>query len=124
MVYHIKKRSKVCEDHTTDFARVLFADSKTDVAIAVADGTYIYIEKSGDYSFQRRSYSVHKVRPLVKPMMLVATDGYILTVLGPYSADGKNSDAQLNEEELRDLTMGVNQIKSMYHMSKVFVKLL
>ena len=49
---HIE-RTKVCEDHTTYFARVLFADSKTDVAIAVADGTYIYIEKSGDYSFQR-----------------------------------------------------------------------
>ena len=41
---HIE-RSKVCEDHTTDFARVLLADSKTDVATAVADGTYIYIEK-------------------------------------------------------------------------------
>ena len=37
---HIE-RSKVCEDHTTCFARVLFADSKTDVAlsIVVADGT-------------------------------------------------------------------------------------
>ena len=39
---HIE-RSKVCEDHITDFARVLFADSKTDVAIAVADGSHIYI---------------------------------------------------------------------------------
>ena len=79
------ERSKVCEDHTTDFARVLFADSKTDVSIAVADGTYIYIEKSGDYIFQRRSYSVHKGRQL-----LVATDSYILTVHGLNLADGKN----------------------------------
>lgn len=97
---HIE-RSKVIQDHTTEFARVLFAESQTDVAIAVADGTYIYIEKSGDYSFQRRSYSVHKGRPLVKPMMLVATDGYILTVLGPYLADGKNSDAKITEHMLK-----------------------
>ena len=82
-------------------AKVLFADSQTDVAIAVADGTYIYIEINGDYSFQRRSYSVHKGRPLVKLMMLVATDGYILTVLGPYLADGKNSDASITEFMLK-----------------------
>ena len=37
---HIE-RTKEYEDHTTDFARVLFVGSKTDVAIAVADGTYI-----------------------------------------------------------------------------------
>ena len=97
---HIE-RSKVTADHTTEFAKVLFADSQTDVAIAVADGTYIYIEKSGDYAFQRRSYSVHKGRPLIKPMMLVATDGYILTVLGPYLADGKNSDAKITEHMLK-----------------------
>ena len=51
-------------------------DPQTDVAVAVAHGTYIYIEKSGDYAFQRHSYSVHKGRQLIKPMMLVATDGY------------------------------------------------
>ena len=96
-----KERSKVNADHTTEFARVLFADSQKDVAIAIADGTYIYIEKSGDYAFQRRSYSVHKGRPLVKPMMLVATDGYILTVLGLYLADGKNSDAKITEHMLK-----------------------
>ena len=88
-------RNEVISNHTATFANVLFGDSKSDVAIAVADGTYIYIEKSRNYSFQRRSYSVHKGKPLLKPMMLVATDGYILTVLGPYLADGKNSDGKL-----------------------------
>ena len=56
---------------------------------AVADGTYIYIEKSSNYSFQRGSYSVHKGQPLLKPIRLVITDGYILTFMGPYLADGK-----------------------------------
>ena len=95
------ERTKVGEDHTTNFARVFFADSKTDIAIAVAGGTYIYIEKGGDYSFQRRSYSVHKGRPLVKPMMLMATDGYILTIPVPYLANGKNSDAKITENMLK-----------------------
>ena len=33
-------------------------------------------------------------------MMLEATDDYILTVLGPYLADGKNSDAKITEHML------------------------
>ena len=93
-------RDNLINNHTTTFAKVLFGDSRSDIAIAVADGTYIYIEKSGNYSFQRRSYSVHKGQPLLKPMMLVATDGYILTVIGPYLADGKNSDAKITEHML------------------------
>ena len=44
---------------------------------------------------------VHKVYPLVKPMMLVATDGYILTLLGPSLADGKISDAKITEHMLK-----------------------
>ena len=93
-------RNEAISNHTTVFANVLFGNSKSDVAITVADGTYIYIEKSGNYSFQRRSYSVHKGKLLLKPMMLVATDGYILTVLGPYLADGKISDAKISEHML------------------------
>ena len=33
--------------------------------------------------------------------MLVATDGYILTVLGPYLTDGKNSGAKITEHMLK-----------------------
>ena len=40
---HIE-RIKVNEDHTTEFARVLYVDSQKDVAIPVADGPYIHIE--------------------------------------------------------------------------------
>lgn len=102
-------RDQIIRDHTSTFAKVLFADSKSDVAIAVADGTYIYIEKSSNYAFQRRSYSIHKGQPLLKPMMLVATDGYILTVLGPYLADGKNSDAKITEHMLKSNAENINE---------------
>jgi len=50
-------------------AKALFAEGKN-VAILIADGTYMYIEKSSNYSFQRRPLSMHKGRPLVKPMVV------------------------------------------------------
>jgi len=89
-------REYFIEHHTRDLAKYLFANGK-DIAIVVTDGIYIYIyiEKSSNYLFQRRSFSIHKGRPLVKPMMLVSTTGYILEIYGPYFADGKNNDASI-----------------------------
>lgn len=54
---------------------------------------YIYLHrKNSKYTFQRKSYRVYKVRSLVKPMMNMASEGYIIDILGPYIADGKNND--------------------------------
>ena len=53
-------RDGVINNYTPTLAKVLFGESRSDVAIAVADGAYIYIDKSGNYSFQRRSYPVYK----------------------------------------------------------------
>lgn len=51
---------------------------------------------------------MHKRRPLLKPMMIVSTTGYIVSVLGPYLADPKNNDSSilnhsilLNTEEIQ-----------------------
>ena len=92
-----ESRENDITNHTSAFAKIIFGNDRDDVAVCVADGTYIHIEKSSNYHFQRRSYSVHKGRPFVKPMMLVASDGYILSVLGPYLADGRNNDAKITE---------------------------
>ena len=90
--------TEFCEKHTTTIAGSLFKSSQdADEAILILDGTYIYIQKSMDYLFQRKSYSMHKNRPLVKPMMVVGSDRYILTVLGPYYANGKNNDAEITK---------------------------
>ncbi|CAF4651087.1 unnamed protein product [Rotaria sp. Silwood2] len=52
---------------------------------------------------------MHKGRPLVKTMMIVSTDGYIVSMLGPYFADYKNNDAEItkniiynNKEDILD----------------------
>lgn len=88
-------REEVEEKHTRPLAKELFGTDGGDIVIVVADGTYIYIQKSSNYQFQRRSFSMHKGRPLVKPMMIVTTTGYILEVLGPFYADGQNNDAAI-----------------------------
>lgn len=38
---------------------------------------------------------MHKQRHLLKPMMIVTTTGYIVSAIGPYLADGQNSDAKI-----------------------------
>ncbi|PJE77654.1 hypothetical protein CI610_03419 [invertebrate metagenome] len=102
-------RDDVIEHHTRPLAQELFGTMINKPAILVVDGTYIYIEKSNNFQFQRRSYSIHKNRPLVKPMVIVTTTGYIVSILGPYHADSKNNDAsilkhniQTNMENMKD----------------------
>lgn len=51
--------------HTTPLSKQLFSSHDDDAAIIVLDGTYVYIQKSSNYTFQRMSYSLHKHRPLV-----------------------------------------------------------
>ncbi|XP_052078126.1 uncharacterized protein LOC127716083 [Mytilus californianus] len=86
-------------NHTTPVAKQLFTTDPRQ-AVIVLDGTYIFIQKSSDYHFQRMSYSMHKHRPLVKPMIIVGTDGYILSILGPYFADGHNNDASITKHAI------------------------
>jgi hypothetical protein len=45
---------------------------RNDQAILVADGTYLFVQKSSDNEFQRRSFSMHEHRNLVKLMIITA----------------------------------------------------
>ncbi|CAK1587666.1 unnamed protein product [Parnassius mnemosyne] len=71
----------------------LFGNREERKPIVICDGTYIYLQKSSNYFFQKKTYSLHKYRNLVKPFLLVATDGYILDIFGPYPAI--DSDASI-----------------------------
>lgn len=70
--------------HGTVTSDILFAAQNE--VVTIWDGTYIYVQKSQNYAFQRKCYSCQKKRPLVKPMISVAPDGYILEIYGPYPA--------------------------------------
>jgi hypothetical protein len=65
--------------HTTQISKTIF-ESDEDSIITVWDGTYVYIQKSSNYSFQRQTYSMHKNRPLVKMMMIVTTTGILFSI--------------------------------------------
>ncbi|XP_048755757.2 uncharacterized protein LOC125666612 [Ostrea edulis] len=88
-------REEVINGHTRHLAQTLFGNIEKNQAILVLDGTYIYTAKSNNFHYQRRSYSMHKRRPLVKPMVIVTTTGYFVSILGPYLADSKNNDASI-----------------------------
>lgn len=78
-----------------------FGDEQNTKAILILDGTYIYIEKSSNFLFQRQSYSHHKFRNLLKPFIIVSSDGYIIDVLGPFRAttsDAAIMQSLMNEE--------------------------
>ena len=63
--FHHISRQIVIDHHTTAIAAELFLNSSHQLAV-VMDATYLYVQKSSNNEFQRRSYSLHKHRNLVK----------------------------------------------------------
>ncbi|KYN28329.1 hypothetical protein ALC57_02254 [Trachymyrmex cornetzi] len=63
---------------------------------------FFYIEKSSNFQALRQSYCLHKGRHLVKPALIVAPDGYILDIHGPYFSDARNNDAAVLEREFQN----------------------
>ena len=65
-------RQTVIDHHQTSIASELFTTTPNQLCILM-DGTYIYIQKSSNNEMQRRNYSFHKHRHLVKPMIITST---------------------------------------------------
>lgn len=62
-------------------------------AILLVDISYSYIEKSSNFRALGQSFSMHKECHLVKPVFLVAPDGFILDIQRPYFSNSRNNDA-------------------------------
>ncbi|XP_045781575.1 uncharacterized protein LOC123878448 [Maniola jurtina] len=75
--------------------------------IVIMDGTYLYVQKSSNYMYQKDTYSLHKYRNLMKPFIIVCCDGYIVDVIGPYPAT--TSDANIMSNEFSDETKPLRQ---------------
>lgn len=76
-------RQDVLDRHQTIIANTLLTSNSDQVCVTI-DGTYLYIQKSSNNTFQRRTYSLHKHRNLLKPMIITATvsaDGIFQTKL-------------------------------------------
>lgn len=104
---HIKRKD-VIDLHTRPLASELLADTPNR-AILILDGTYIYCQKSANNVLQRRTYSMHKGKPLIKPMLITTTTGYIVSCMGPYFADYKNNDAEITKHIMHKNTENIVQ---------------
>lgn len=71
-------------ENCSEMARNLY--NQANRVILVADATYIYYEKSGNYNVQRSTYSDQKKRNFVKPMIITTTNGLYVDIFGPYEA--------------------------------------
>jgi hypothetical protein len=67
--------------------------------------------------FMLSTLSMHKKRPLVKPMMIVSSTGYYVSVLGPYLSNNKNNDANII---MHALSNNVESMKSWLNEDDVF----
>lgn len=80
-------------------ARKLFKLNE-DQAMIICDGTYIRHQKSTNNEYQRKSYSGQKKVPLCKPFTICTTNGYVIDMLGPYTAN--INDAEIMKTVMDD----------------------
>ena len=93
-------------------AKAIFSTSNL---ILIADGTYVYHQKSANNFCQRKSFSMQKLTHLCKPFTLCTSDGYIIDFFGPYNAD--SNDAKIFNDILHNET----ELISMLEAGDVFV---
>lgn len=89
-------------ENTTASSRILHCGNNPETVITIWDGTYIYINKSSNYDFQKLTFSGQKNRNFLRPMVCVTTNGYIIDVFGPFEAvrnDAKCMKAILENDE-------------------------
>ncbi|KYN09817.1 hypothetical protein ALC57_18070 [Trachymyrmex cornetzi] len=64
------------------------------------------------------TFSRHKGRHLVKPALVVAPDGYILEIQGPYFSDTRNNDAAMLQNEFEN---DMERMGEWFHEGDIFV---
>ena len=98
----------------TAMVKMLFDMTDTQLCL-VADGTYLYCQKSSNNKIQRQLHSVQKGRALIKPFVICTSDGYIVDTYGPYAA--KDNDATI----LLHLLSSNDSLKNLVLTDDVFV---
>jgi hypothetical protein len=83
----------------TDMIKTLF-DLDGSQLILIAGGIYLHCEKSENSDTQRKLYGGLKRRHLIKPFVIVAENGVIIGIYGPFSVTTK--DAKILELILKD----------------------
>lgn len=113
-------RETYINNHVTEFTNHLYnPEPNIPRAIVYVDGTYIEVEKSSNFQVARQSFSTHKRYYLVKPALLVAPNGYILDIHGPYFSDNANNDAAMLTNEM--LKEGDNNLREWFQEGDIVV---
>jgi hypothetical protein len=76
--------------NTPDLFKKLFPN-----VVGIIDGTYLYCKKSKCFEVQRKTWSEHKRRNLVKIMGVQFANGVWFDLMGPFYADGDHNDASI-----------------------------
>ena len=92
--YEVWTRSRLLEN-SLECATILFGSS---APLVVLDGTYLFIQKSGLFNDQCRSYCKWKGQNCLMPMIVCTLNGLFVNLYGPFWADGKNSDSRKLQE--------------------------
>lgn len=77
----------------------------------VVDGTYTRIEKSRNNNFQYLTFSNYKYTNLIKPFLIVCSDGYIIDCYGPFASSNDSNDAAIfnyileTDKELKNILL-------------------
>lgn len=99
-------RQDLIVNHTTIIANELCGTN--DTLIVICDGTYASHQKSKNNNYQRKSYSGQKKKHLCKPFTICATDGFVIDMLGPYTAN--ENDASILRKIMDDPSTGLSSL--------------
>ncbi|XP_065675501.1 uncharacterized protein LOC136091722 [Hydra vulgaris] len=100
--------------NNTDMIKDLF-DLKEEQLAIIADGTYLFCEKSSNNTLQRKLYSGQKKRHLVKPFVVCTANGFIIDVYGPFAAT--MNDATI----LSNILKTKNDIRELVEPNDLFI---
>lgn len=115
----VQDRERFLEQHMTEFVNRLYnPDPAVPKAILYPDCTYLKIPKSSQFRVQRQSYSSHKKYTLLKAGLVVAPDGFIVSVHGPYFADVRNNDARIL---INEFNQDREQVRNWVRDNDIFV---
>jgi len=98
-------REEAIRKHSRKFFNQLF-EKPEDTLFLTADGTYLFIDKPGDFEEQRKTFSLHKHRNLLKPMMIILPSGYLIDAPGMFYADSNNNDAHIMKYIFKNTELG------------------
>lgn len=91
----VKTREELIEQ-STDLCQALFSTDDSPKAVLICDGTYIFVNKSQNYDFQKKTYTSQKKTNFVRIMMCVTANGTIIHATGPHQATA--NDAKVLQE--------------------------